>query len=110
MGLRWGGRRNVSLVTRSRPNPKSRSYESLFFFSSPAWSPLYSFLFRANELAAKETCIPLYNLRQAGPGCRFSIKQSLSCFSFPAPWHPNWRCCALPHRSTGWGVTQVALV
>lgn len=85
MGLRRGGRCNGALVTRSRPNPKSRSYESLFFFSSPAWSLLYSFLFRANELAVKETCIPLYNLRQAGPGCRFSIKQSLSCLSFLSP-------------------------
>lgn len=89
MGLRRG--RGVQwlsspwAVTRSHPNPKSRSYESLFFFSSPAWSPLYSFLFQANEPAVKETCIPLYNLRQAWPGCSFSIKQNFSCLSFPVP-------------------------
>lgn len=99
MGLQWG-RSMQSLsgpqaVTRSHLNPKSRSYESLFFFSSPAWSLLYSFLFQANEPAVKETCIPLYNLRQAWPGCRFSIKQSFSCLSFPVPWHPNWRRCTL---------------
>lgn len=89
MGLRRGGsvqwRSSPRAVTRSHPNPKSRSYESLFFFSSPAWSPLYSFLFQANEPAVKETCIPLYNLRQAWPGCSFSIKQNFSCLSFPVP-------------------------
>lgn len=108
MGLQWG--RSMQplsgprAVTRSHPNPKSRSYESLFFFSSPARSLLYSFLFQANEPAVKETCIPLYNLRQAWPGCSFSIKRSFSCLSFPVPWHPNWRHCALPHhRSVVWG-------
>lgn len=104
MGLRQGGSvqwlSGSRAVTRSRPNPKSRSYESLFFFSSPAWNPLYSFLFQANEPAVKETCIPLYNLRQAWPGCSFSIKRNFSCLSFPIPWHPNWRCCALPCCST----------
>lgn len=114
MGLQWG--RSVQplsgprAVTRSHPNPKSRSYESLFFFSSPARSLLYSFLFQANEPAVKETRIPLYNLRQAWPGCSFSIKQSFSCLSFPVPWHPNWKHCALPHRSVVWGGTRVPLV
>lgn len=108
MGLRWGGSvqwpRGPQAVTRSRPNPKSRSYESLFFFSSPAWSPLYSFLFQANAPAVKETCIPLDNLRQAWPGCSFSIKQNFSCLSFPIPGHPNWRCRALLRGGggTGW--------
>ena len=96
-------------VTRSHPNPKSRSYESLFFFSSPAWSLPYSFLFQANEPAVKETRIPLYNLRQAWPGCSFSIKQSFSCLSFPVPWHPNWRCCTLPRCSAVCGGTRVPL-
>lgn len=95
MGLQWD--RSVQplsgpqAVTRSHPSPKSRSYEALFFFSSPAWSLLYSFLFQANAPAVKETCIPLYNLRQAWPGCSSSIKQSFSCLPFPVPWHPNWR-------------------
>lgn len=88
-------------VTRSHPNPKSRSYESLFFFSSPAWSPLYSFLFQANERAVKEPCIPLDNLGQAWPGCSSSIKRSFSCLSFVVPWYPNWRLCTL-----GWAGGQ----
>lgn len=107
MGLRRGGSvqwpRGPRAVTRSRPNPKSRSYESLFFFSSPAWSPLYSFLFQANAPAVKETCIPLDNLRQAWPGCSFSIKQNFSCLSFPVPGHPNWRCRALLRGGGGQG-------
>lgn len=89
-------------VTRSHPNPKSRSYESLFFFSSPAWTPLYSFLFQANERAVKEPCIPLDNLGQAWPGCSSSIKRSFSCLSFPVPWYPNWRLCTLL-PGLGWG-------
>lgn len=66
----------------------------LFFFSSPAWSLLYSFLFQANEPAVQETRIPLYNLRQARPGCSFSIKPSFSRLSFPGPGRPRCRRCA----------------
>lgn len=80
-------------VARSHPKPTARSYESLFSFSCPAWSLLYSSVFRAAESAVKEPRIPLDNLGRAGPGCSPSIKPSFSSLSFPVPWHPNWKGC-----------------
>lgn len=80
-------------VARSHPKPTARSYESLFSFSCPAWSLLYSSVFRAAESAVKEPRIPLDNLGRAGPGCSPSIKPSFSSLSFPVPRHPNWKGC-----------------
>lgn len=90
-------------VTRSHPKPAARSYESLFSFSCPAWSLLYSSVFRAAESAVKEPRIPLDNLGRAGPGCSPSIKPSFSRLSFPVPWHPNWKGCGQDAVPLAWG-------
>lgn len=85
IGLQWG--RSVQplsgprAVTRSHPNPKSRSYEALVFFSSPACSLLHSFLFQANAPAIKETCIPLCNQ----PGCSSSFNRISLAFLSLSP-------------------------
>lgn len=87
-----------SLVFGQSSDPSSSQGHLNPYFSFPLlpWSPLYLLLFQVNEHAVKEPCFPLYDLRQAWPGGRFSITQSFSHLLFPHPWHPHWRCCVLP--------------